>query len=140
MFFHPVRGRRVIHGAMVLQLTCLDLKAVSRKLQMRLPCDAVLHSNNISLYQKDEMASNAKTKVTTAFERTKPENKSKAKPNKASTKLALADLRDCRCVLEHDPVSEGVLEYRHDNCTPLASGFRLTPHSDTRVVSPVSCA
>lgn len=75
---------------------------------MRLPCDAVLHSNNISLYQKDEMASNAKTKVTTAFERTKPENKSKAKPNKPSTKLALTDLRDCRCVLEHDPVSEGV--------------------------------
>lgn len=27
--FHPVRGRRVIHGVMVLQLTCLDLRAVS---------------------------------------------------------------------------------------------------------------
>lgn len=57
------------------------------------------------------MANSAKTKVTTGFERTKPENKSKAKPNKPRNKLALTDLRHCRCVLEHDPVSEGVLEY-----------------------------
>lgn len=81
---------------------------------MRLPCDAVLHSNNISLYQKDEMTNSAKTKVTTGFERTKPENKSKAKPNKPSNKLALTDLRHCRCVLEHNPVWEGVLEYCYE--------------------------
>ena len=55
------------------------------------------------------MATDVKTKTTTALERTN--EKTKAKPNKPNNKLALTELRHCRYVLEHDPVEEGVLEH-----------------------------
>lgn len=84
------------------------------------------------------MAKDAKTKATTASERTN--KKTKAKPNKPNNELALTDLRHCRYVLEHDPVEEGVLDHCHEQMCSSRNGFRLTPHLDTLGVSLVSCA